>query len=177
MTEDEFWRIVDDVAAQSKASSDTFAARVALLEERLLGLDPQSVEAFAMHFSRLQMAAYRWDLWGAAYVLGAGCSDDGFGDFRTWLISMGRQRFERALVDPDSLVEVEFGDFAEQDSFFEEYAYVASRVFEELTDDELPYFEGHEIAGERWKPEQLPTMFPRLWKANERSRVRSEVGS
>lgn len=32
------------------------------------------------------MEAYRRDLWAAAYHANGGCSDDGFIDFRIWLI-------------------------------------------------------------------------------------------
>ena len=32
---------------------------------------------------------YRWDMWAAAYLIGGGCSDDGFIDFRAGLIAQG----------------------------------------------------------------------------------------
>ena len=41
--------------------------------------------------------AYSWPLWGAAYVINGGCSDDTFTDFRAALISRGRQAFEAQL--------------------------------------------------------------------------------
>jgi hypothetical protein len=36
-------------------------------------------------------------------LINGGMSDDGFTDFRYWLISRGRDVYERALADPDSL--------------------------------------------------------------------------
>ena len=138
MREAELWEIVDGAFADSVGSEDTFAARVAALERRLRALPPERVRAFAGALEEKLDAAYRWDLWGAAYLLGGGCSDDGFTDFRRWLVSMGRARYEAALRDPETLVEVQFGPGLEQDSFFEEYGYVAAQVFEELTGGEMP---------------------------------------
>jgi hypothetical protein len=45
--------------------------------------------------------AYPWDLWGAAFVINGGCSDDGCERFRARLIMQGRDVFERALDDPE----------------------------------------------------------------------------
>jgi len=40
-------------------------------------------------FRRYLNKAYTWDLWGAAYLINGGCSDDGFEYFRRWLVSRG----------------------------------------------------------------------------------------
>jgi hypothetical protein len=45
-------------------------------------------------------------LWAAAHLINGGCSDDGFDYFRGWLIAQGREVFERAVADPDALVEL-----------------------------------------------------------------------
>ena len=68
-------------------------------------------------------SAYCWSLWGAAYVINGGCSDDPFVDFRASLISRGRQVFERALSDPDSLADE---DFDGSDWFNEGYQYAVA---------------------------------------------------
>ena len=46
---------------------------------------------------------YTWDLWGVAYILKGGCSDDGFEYFRAWLIARGRDFVAQALADPEGL--------------------------------------------------------------------------
>ena len=51
-------------------------------------------------------ASYREDLWGAAYLINGGASDDGFEYFRGWLMTQGRAVFARAVADPDSLAEL-----------------------------------------------------------------------
>ncbi len=57
-------------------------------------------------FHRISEQGYGWPLWGAAYLLNGGCGDDGFDDFRGWLVTRGRAVFEAALADPDSLADV-----------------------------------------------------------------------
>ena len=71
-------------------------------------------------------AAYRDELWAASGAMGAHCSDDGFMDFRSWLISQGRDVYMAALRDPESLAEV---DTEGQSLNFEEYAYVAPKAY------------------------------------------------
>ncbi len=58
-----------------------------------------------MHVERLLHEAYREELWGAAYLINWGCSDDGFHDFCLGLIERGRRVFEGAVADPDSLAD------------------------------------------------------------------------
>jgi hypothetical protein len=39
--------------------------------------------------------------------MNGGCSDDGFEYFRAWLLAQGRDTFEKALEDPDTLAALE----------------------------------------------------------------------
>ena len=47
-----------------------------------------------------------WLMWAAAAQIRNGCSDDGFEDFRRWLIGLGREAFERVVQEPDRLAEL-----------------------------------------------------------------------
>ncbi|RZO56353.1 MAG: DUF4240 domain-containing protein [Sandaracinaceae bacterium] len=142
---------------------------------RLRALEPDRVQAFAQLFLDRHHQANTWDLWAAAYLLGGGCSHDGFTDFRSWLISLGRSWFERAMKEPDSLAEVQFGPHEEQDSFFEEYAYVAGDIYEELTGESMPERPENaatEPAGEPWEDDDaLASRLPRLWEASRGGRT------
>ena len=60
--------------------------------------------------------------------MGAHSSDDGFMDFRSWLISQGRDVYMSALKAPESLVSV---DTDGQELNFEDYAYVPYRAYAE----------------------------------------------
>jgi hypothetical protein len=52
---------------------------------------------------KLLAESYRAPLWAAAYMINGGCSNDGFDDFRGWLIVQGREVSERIVTDPDAL--------------------------------------------------------------------------
>lgn len=58
-----------------------------------------------------------------------GCSDDGFIDFRAWLIAQGKEVYMNALRDPDTLADIEpYGDCC-----FECLSYVGDYAYEQLT--------------------------------------------
>lgn len=76
------------------------------LQGALTRLQPEEIVEWNHIFDRQAARAYSIDLWGAAYLINGGASDDGFYYFRCWLIGMGRGVFEAALADPDSLADV-----------------------------------------------------------------------
>ncbi|MEU6821233.1 DUF4240 domain-containing protein [Streptomyces atriruber] len=130
MDETEFWEIVDSTREAAGGDPEDHAE---LLVERLLQSDPDSVLDFARHFEARYNRAYRWDLWGAAWVLLGGASDDAFDYFRCWLIGQGREVFEGAVHDPDSLADL-LDDFDEElDGDGEELGYAADEAYEQLT--------------------------------------------
>ncbi|MEZ6185682.1 MAG: DUF4240 domain-containing protein [Planctomycetota bacterium] len=81
------------------------SAQVELLEAGLDELSRRRSSRFCGHFWLKHAGAYRNDLWAVAYTVLGGCSDDCFADFRTWLVGCGRDRYERAPRQPDSLCE------------------------------------------------------------------------
>lgn len=100
-----FWSVVEQARARAEDPSD--AEEVAQRTLRLLvELPAAEVATLAQPLWDLRAVSYRWDLWGAAYLLNGGCSDDGFEYFRGWLIAQGREVFERALQDPDVLADL-----------------------------------------------------------------------
>ncbi|MFF9374925.1 DUF4240 domain-containing protein [Streptomyces griseoluteus] len=135
MDETEFWELID--ATREAAEGDP-EEQADLLVDRLLQFDPDMVLDFARHFEARYNRAYRWDLWGAAALLLGGASDDAFDYFRCWLIGQGREVFEGALHDPDSLAELldEFDD--EMDGDGEELGYAADEAYERLTGTVAP---------------------------------------
>ncbi|APV48618.1 hypothetical protein BWI17_02310 [Betaproteobacteria bacterium GR16-43] len=160
----EFWTIVESSKATSGGSFDGYADSLA---SRLEALPPEKIIAFQRTFDELRNKAYSWDLWGAAYVIGGGCSDDAFTDFRSWLISMGRETYEKALVDPESLATVTIGPNGEEDAFFEEFAYMAARAYEEKTGRNMTYESASspaEPSGIEWEEDgdDLAQRYPKL---------------
>ncbi|MDX2524218.1 DUF4240 domain-containing protein [Streptomyces europaeiscabiei] len=130
MDETEFWELVDKAREDAEGDPEDQAD---LLVERLGRLDPEAVLDFARHFESRYNRAYIWDLWGAAWVLLDGASDDAFDFFRCWLIGQGREVFEGAVHDPDSLAGL-LDDFDEEiDGDGEELGYAADEAYEQLT--------------------------------------------
>jgi hypothetical protein len=149
---------------------------VEALRELLAKIPPDEVREFDDQMHSLLIEAYTWDLWGAADLLGGGwCSDDCFTDFGSWLISMGRSTFEEALVDPDSLAGSAFLPGV-ADVFFEEFQYVAGKVFEEMTgreiEDYTESYPDHPRGSMRWRTEDdLRERYPRLWDRLKKERA------
>ncbi|WP_317447826.1 DUF4240 domain-containing protein [Streptomyces collinus] len=167
MDETEFWELID--ATRDAAEGDP-EEQADLLVDRLLQLDPDLVLDFARHFEARYNRAYRWDLWGAAWVLLDGASDDAFDYFRCWLIGQGREVFEGALHAPDTLADL-LGDFDEEiDGDGEELGYAADEAYEQLTGTVAPDLgiepapaepEGTPIDFER--EAALAELYPMLW--------------
>lgn len=135
MDETEFWEIVDSTRAAAEGDCDAHAE---LLVDRLTSLNPVAVTDFARHFESRFIRAYRWDVWGAAWVLLNGASDDCFENFRCWLIGQGRAVFEGALHDPDALADLLEEFDADRDGEAEDVGFAAFDAYEQLTGDELP---------------------------------------
>ena len=124
MPAEQFWHIMR--AADSGHDPD---AEVNALRASLRELTLEEIISFEVAFRWYLNKAYTWDLWGAAYLINGGCSDDGFEYFRRWLVSRGREVYEAALANPDSLANVDPGSRSYCE--FEKIYYVAVAVFKE----------------------------------------------
>ncbi|MFY0564669.1 DUF4240 domain-containing protein [Archangium lansingense] len=169
MNAERFWKIIE--SSRSGFDPDRLDGNMEQqcleLRRLLLELPPEEILEFRNQLLERMAVAFHWDLWGAAYIIAGGCSDDGFADFRSWLISMGRRVFEAAVANPDSLAEAANAPGVE-DVFFEEFQYVPAQAYEELTEQEPPAYAGPspvEPAGERWSEDEgnLAQRLPRLW--------------
>ena len=153
-----FWEIVGAVKIAARSDLES---RPKILERGLSALPAPEIQAFQRTYERLLLKANRWSLWGAAYLMNGGCSDDGFKYFRDWLISEGQEVYESAVADPDSLV-----SFAKRDYFeLELYGYSALHAFALFGAGELERDFSLEIAvptGVEWKEDDLPKLFPTL---------------
>ena len=159
-----FWKLID---SSRRAADGDPEEQLEALAEQLSALSPDEIVAFDRILADYHDRAYNWGLWGAAYIIGGGCSDDGFMDFRGWLISRGEQVYEAALLDPESLTKVVNED---DECQVEGYQYVASQVWEEKTGKSTEDFPSHDIerrsepAGTPWEDDDLDTRFPKLSK-------------
>jgi hypothetical protein len=132
MDEARFWAIIE--AGGTRALAD-LERQLAAVCKQLRKLSPAEIKDYQRRYNEKLAEAYTWDLWGAAYLINGGCSDDGFLYFRGWLISRGRAVYEAAVQDPDTLAGLT--DPERDDYEFEELAYLPLEVYEELTGEEL----------------------------------------
>ena len=110
--------------------------------ERLMDLGPEQAKKFDDIACAYTSLADQYGLWTAASVMErGGCTDDGFLDFRGWLITQGREVYMAALKDPDSLVDAP--DY--QDQRFVRLPHIGDRAYEELTGREV--YEDFDPAG------------------------------
>jgi hypothetical protein len=156
---DDFWQIIDSVHSESEGNMDR---KCELLKNRLERLNELDLRDFINHFNSADAGAYTWPLWGAAFVMHGGCSDDSFSDFRATLISHGRKIYEAALADPESLVNLDLEDV--DDICYEGFQYVKTGVavekLGEIPNRDTPFPD--EPSGKEWDEENVINLYPRL---------------
>ncbi|MFI9760439.1 DUF4240 domain-containing protein [Streptomyces sp. NPDC051963] len=140
---DRFWNIIESARSSATISGVLFDAA---LVELLAGGTPQEILEYAERFDEVHDALYRWDVWAAAYLIGGGCSDDSFMDFRAGVIALGRDWYERTALDPDNLAEhpaviKAASAHVDEALFYEDVNYIASGAFERLTGNPHAFYE------------------------------------
>jgi hypothetical protein len=133
MDEAQFWTIIEVGGSKARAEPER---HLAVVRKRLVKLSPEEVRDFHRLFNQKLADAYTWDLWGAAYLINGGCSDDGFHYFRAWLISRGRAVYAAAVTNPDSLAGRTDPD--RDDYEFEDLWGVALDAYQEVAGHDMP---------------------------------------
>lgn len=162
----ELWDLIETARDEAEDATDAYAVADALVRA-LSERDPGVIEAFDAALAALVAESYLTELWAAAYLINAGASDDGFDYFRGWLIAQGRDVFEAALADPDSLAEIPAvrGAIASGEPLeCEAMLGVAWDAYEIATDDELP--DGGKVA--------LPELAP-MWDFDDEDEMREHL--
>ncbi|TFG18889.1 MAG: DUF4240 domain-containing protein [Promethearchaeota archaeon] len=157
-----FWELIGESAGDGKRLAT-------LLKEQ----KPEDVRGFGdildLHFSK----AFNWNLWAAAYLINGGCSEEEFDQFLYWLISLGEDTYEKALEDPDSLIDVVKEDTS---TFNDDIIVAIARTLDKLGKDiegksnvtipaDLMQFQNklRKPRGKEWNTdEELLEMFPKL---------------
>ncbi|MCL2549538.1 MAG: DUF4240 domain-containing protein [Methanimicrococcus sp.] len=169
MGEDKFWEIIE----LSKA--DDPQDQLDNLTGILAAMTLDDIFGFDYRLDKFLETSYNQALWAAAHIVCGGCSDDEFDYFRAWLISKGRDVYEDALENPDSLINVferaDETDFPEN----EEILYAALDAYEEAAgkddfydvldsfDDVFPILE-IELDWDEDDPKTLEVICPKLFK-------------
>ncbi|WP_318503203.1 DUF4240 domain-containing protein [Bacillus sp. T3] len=104
----EFWRLIEKSREFDQAE---------WLTEELAQKRLEEVVDFEFIFQEIMYASYQSRLWGAAYVLMGGCSDDAFDYFRGWLIGQGEEIYNKVMEDPEFLAEYINDDNLDDEGF------------------------------------------------------------
>ncbi|MBC6457893.1 DUF4240 domain-containing protein [Actinomadura sp. HBU206391] len=167
MDRQQFWDLIED--ARTKASQGSDARTVAdHATASLAALPREQIVGAAQPLWDLLADSYRDELWAAAYLINGGASDDGFEYFRGWLIAQGRETFERAVADPDSLADlpaVRAAAAEQEDLEDEDILRIAWDAHLKATGEELP-------------PGSFTIRYPRItadWDFDDPAEVRSRL--
>ncbi|MCO1338642.1 hypothetical protein BJH93_07020 [Kocuria polaris] len=167
MEDARFWDIID---RSLDASDGSVEGQIVALEEILAQLSPAEIASFDEAFVSKKSDLYTWDLWGAAYVLNGGCSDDCFDYFRTWVVGQGRHYYDAVRLEPHTLGDG--GASISAESFDAELiAYVSADAYERasggrdlFTDYPMSPSAGdaEEPSGEEWDEDEVDSLYPEL---------------
>jgi hypothetical protein len=156
--EQKFWEVVQQAHDQSGGDMDE---KCEVMKKVASKLPKDEAMAFYHCFDSMMDRLYSWPLWGAAYVINGGCGDDTFSDFRASLISRGQNAFEKALADPDSLADEEFGEDA---WFYEGYEYAVTDGVKAAVGSIFNRDKLHPEApsGTEWVEDKVYDLYPKL---------------
>jgi hypothetical protein len=138
MKTDDFWAVITRATADRPGSPAEVAKSAAA---DLATRDPEEIVAWARHLDKVMVASGTEDLWAAAYLINGGCSEEGFDNFRGWLIAHGREAVARSVKSPDALADlpavraaVDTGAVFEA----EEVLSIAAEAYAQATGSEMP---------------------------------------
>ena len=157
----EFWLHIQTSNEQSNGDMEK---KSVIIKSIISKMSASEATEFLHHFNEAMDRALSWDLWGAAYLVHGGCSDDGFSDFRASLISRGEDVFNKTVSNPDILAE----EFYDEDTwFFEGFDYAVREAAEAVAGNiERSKRANQEPSGEQWEEEQsyFESVYPKLWE-------------
>jgi len=161
METDGFWSLLES-AGPGDCSVISSAVHSALEE-----LPQEEIADFSRIFDTYMNALFTWDLWGVAYILKGGCSDDGFAFFRGWVLSKGRTVAELAISDPEGFGLTVSPDTDPFEMECEDLIYAGGTAYHSLTGAYFPPDAPPLLttpSGDEWGEsiEGLRSRFPRL---------------
>lgn len=184
MNKEEFWQTIESVNRMVPDGNHEMVSKK--MCEELVQYSPQDILDWYLISREYLHAAYRNDLWAASAALGARVSDDDFIDFRSWLISQGKNVYMDAMRDPDTLAmnphpgtEMNFEKFAHcpieayrkklalsgRDEIIKPYDdidnhHLSEQLVKEIQ-NEIPQ---HQDTPSNWLPLDYSALFPHIWE-------------
>jgi hypothetical protein len=100
MNEQIFWELIDKAI---QAPNSNFETRCVTLTELLTAYSAEEILAFEHILRNKIEEASTWPVMAATFVVCSFISDDTYEDFRAWLVGQGREKFYKALQDPNEI--------------------------------------------------------------------------
>jgi predicted DNA-binding WGR domain protein len=163
----EFWNLIE--RSKRKATGDV-NEQVEILTEILTERPVADIIEFGRILNYYHALSYTSELWAAAYIIQGGCSDDAFDYFRAWIIAQGREVFDNALENPESLAKLINVEEAEETDA-ESLLYVSQEAYKSKTGGDIDEFSDREGFAKfpeiefDWKEDDgsLERKFPKLY--------------
>jgi hypothetical protein len=161
--DDRWWGFIERARKGAEDEEEMTERLGELLEKELT---PEEIIQFDTFVNERIRDAFRGDLWGVAYIMNGGCSDDGFDYFCGWLVGKGKAHYYAALANPEDAAK---GVSPDDEPFEnEDMWYVAARAWESKTDKSTDEFHQvapaveRELQGELFDEETIGEKYPKL---------------
>ena len=133
MNKDVFWQMIENSRQQCGGDHDMMKQR---LTQELSSMSPQDIRLYKDINDEYIQLADRQDLYEFGSALNGGMSDDAYMDFRSWLISQGKEVFMTALENHKTL-DLELLKPIDHYYEWESFNYIASYAYEINTGGDL----------------------------------------
>ena len=132
MNKEKFWELIDE---SREACKDNMKDMAKYLEERLSSLSLDEDKTFCGIYDTYHRAANKPGIISVAHLMNHEMlTDDGFTDFRNWLIAQGKEIYLETMRNPEILAE-KAGEPIEGWYEFELLGYAGMRIVEQKTGD------------------------------------------
>jgi hypothetical protein len=98
-----FWTIVEQARRAGGGDPERMAD---VLTVRFAAADDETLRSFQERLVEASARLYTWRHFDAAEMICGFVSDDVHTDWRSWVITLGRDTYERIVEDPDNLTEI-----------------------------------------------------------------------
>lgn len=132
MNKDKFWKLIDEVRCEC---GDDILNMASILEKKLDEYSANNVQKFCSIYDTYRQALNKPGIESIAYLMNHEMlTDDGFTDFKNWLIAQGKEVYMQTLENPEILADHN-GQTIDGWYEFELFGYVGMTVIEKKTGD------------------------------------------
>ena len=155
-----FWMIIERARSHSDGVAELFSEHIA---NQLQDFKSIEIKRFQNTLYDKVETLNHWSLWALAYISQHGCSEDSFLYFRAWLISLGQEVYNQAIVDIHGLLsQVNSNGIVENEGLL----YAAFEAYDIRTEGkEMDLRERKEIPpkGQEWTESDVQSKYPEIW--------------